>query len=184
MEHYLNMIDHARRINTAIDENFPIENREIRQVLCLAEEVGEFVGAWRRYSGNARRTGTWEAMVTELADVIVTAYVMAEIVTANTENITIHDIIKSKLEVIYSRGWREWTGAGFGIPSTDILSHFSSPEPMIHRYVRDAEGQVWVWNLSTTEPQYRLVDVAGANWVKLSELSYYNGGQLTPTDKP
>lgn len=49
-----------------------------RAVACVAEEAGEFVGAWRRWSGNARRSGTFEDMEDELADVAITAFTAAE----------------------------------------------------------------------------------------------------------
>lgn len=48
-----------------------------RQVLGLAEEAGEFVGAYRRWSGLARRAGTAADMQAELADVVITTYVTA-----------------------------------------------------------------------------------------------------------
>jgi NTP pyrophosphatase (non-canonical NTP hydrolase) len=46
-----------------------------RQVLALMEEAGEFVGAYRRWRGWARRTGSWEDVRAELADVAITTYV-------------------------------------------------------------------------------------------------------------
>ena len=49
----------------------------IRQALALAEEAGEMVGAYRRWTGRARRTGTEEEFRSELADVVITAYVTA-----------------------------------------------------------------------------------------------------------
>jgi len=49
----------------------------IRQVLALAEEAGEMVGAYRRWTGRARRTGTADEFRAELADVVITAYVTA-----------------------------------------------------------------------------------------------------------
>lgn len=73
-----------------------------RQALGLAEEVGEFVGAWRRFSGQARRSDTFDHVAEELADVIITAFVTAEVL-----NIDIDDELDAKLEVIFSRGWRE-----------------------------------------------------------------------------
>lgn len=48
-----------------------------RQVLCLAEEAGEFTGAYRRWAGLARRPGTTQDLHAELADVLITCYVMA-----------------------------------------------------------------------------------------------------------
>ena len=56
---------------------FDPEQAVNRQVLGLAEEVGEFVGAYRRWSGQARRTGSAEDMWEELADVVITAFVTA-----------------------------------------------------------------------------------------------------------
>ncbi len=47
------------------------------QILNLAEEAGEFVGAYRRWTGRARRTGTEQEAQAELADVVITAYVTA-----------------------------------------------------------------------------------------------------------
>lgn len=52
---------------------FPAEGA----VLCLAEEAGEFVGAYRRWSGQARRPGSVEDVRAELADVVLAAYVTA-----------------------------------------------------------------------------------------------------------
>jgi hypothetical protein len=46
-------------------------------VLCVAEEAGEVVGAYRRYAGLARRPGTLAELGAELADVVITSYVSA-----------------------------------------------------------------------------------------------------------
>jgi NTP pyrophosphatase (non-canonical NTP hydrolase) len=73
-----------------------------RQVLGLAEETGEFVGAYRRWSGQARRSGTADEMVEELADVIITAFV-----TAHELDVDINAAIGAKLAKIHTRGWRE-----------------------------------------------------------------------------
>ncbi len=75
-----------------------------RNVLALAEEVGEFVGAYRRWSGQARRTGTAEDMWEELADVIITAFV-----TAQELGIDINAVIAAKLHKVHTRGWRDTT---------------------------------------------------------------------------
>jgi NTP pyrophosphatase (non-canonical NTP hydrolase) len=72
------------------------------QVFCLAEEVGEFVKAYRRWSGRARRNGTAEERNAELADVVLAAYVTAEML-----GIDLDVAVSSKLTEIYSRGWRE-----------------------------------------------------------------------------
>jgi NTP pyrophosphatase (non-canonical NTP hydrolase) len=78
-----------------------------RQVLALAEEVGEFVGAYRRWSGQARRTDTAEHVHEELADVIITAFV-----TARELGVDIDAVVGAKLATIYTRGWREHQGTG------------------------------------------------------------------------
>ncbi len=72
-----------------------------RQVLAIAEECGEFVGAFRRWSGQARRTGTWQQMEDELADIIITAFA-----TAYVFDMDIAVIIERKLGVIFHRGWK------------------------------------------------------------------------------
>lgn len=83
---------------------FDGEHAVNRQVLALAEEVGEFVGAYRRWSGQARRTGTAREMHEELADVVITAFV-----TAHELGVDIEPVIAAKLAIIHTRGWREQT---------------------------------------------------------------------------
>src|SRR5687768_6492346 len=99
------MIRAAADISKALSENgFPSRTFEgyNRQALGLAEEVGEFVGAYRRWSGQARRTDTFEHVSEELADMIITAFV-----TAEELGIDIADELDKKLKVIFSRGWRD-----------------------------------------------------------------------------
>lgn len=84
------------------DAGFPAEGSQNRQVLALAEETGEFVGAYRRWSGQARRTGTFEEMRAELADVVICAWL-----TAAELGIDLEAAIGDKLEVIFERGWRD-----------------------------------------------------------------------------
>lgn len=71
--------DLAAAITERLREHFPDTDLAQQQVLCLAEEAGEFVGAYRRWAGMARRTGSWEHVKAELADVVVTAYVAANV---------------------------------------------------------------------------------------------------------
>lgn len=93
----------ARDISLKLEAaGFPRAEAATRQVFNLAEEVGEFVGAYRRWKGMARRTGSFEDVARELADVVITAYV-----TAIELDIDLDGEISSKLEVIYSRGWHE-----------------------------------------------------------------------------
>ncbi|MFI5912533.1 MazG nucleotide pyrophosphohydrolase domain-containing protein [Dactylosporangium sp. NPDC051541] len=78
------------------------ETPHLRQALALAEEAGEFVGAVRRHFGFARRTGPFSDVEAELADVVLTAFV-----TAHTLGIDLEKALAAKLDVIYTRGWRE-----------------------------------------------------------------------------
>lgn len=84
------------------DNGFPAEGAANRQVLALAEECGEFVGAYRRWSGQARRAGAAEDMHAELADVVITAFV-----TAEEMGIDLDKVITDKANVVLTRGWRE-----------------------------------------------------------------------------
>jgi NTP pyrophosphatase (non-canonical NTP hydrolase) len=74
----------------------------LQQALALAEEAGEFVGAFRRFKGLARRPGNFAAMAEELADVVITAFV-----TAITLDINLPTEINYKLSTLYRRGWRQ-----------------------------------------------------------------------------
>jgi NTP pyrophosphatase (non-canonical NTP hydrolase) len=78
------------------------EDLRAQQTIAMGEEAGEFLKAARRYMGMARKTGTFEEMSEELADVIITAYVTAEIF-----QIDLSSEVDNKLEVILSRGWKE-----------------------------------------------------------------------------
>jgi NTP pyrophosphatase (non-canonical NTP hydrolase) len=72
------------------------------QALCVAEEAGELVGAYRRWTGKARRTGTRRDLEDEVADVLIVTACFAE-----RAGIDLDAAITAKLSVIYSRGWRE-----------------------------------------------------------------------------
>ncbi|MBO2456583.1 MazG nucleotide pyrophosphohydrolase domain-containing protein [Actinomadura violacea] len=85
-----------------IRRHFPAEEERHRQVLALAEEVGEFVGAYRRWAGMARRTGDFSDVREELADVVITAYV-----TAHVLDIDLETAWRAKARHILSRGWRD-----------------------------------------------------------------------------
>lgn len=81
---------------------FPAETGQTRSVLCVAEEAGEFVGAFRRWAGLARRPGTRAEMQDELADVVI-----AVAVAAVELDIDLEAVVASKLGVVHTRGWRE-----------------------------------------------------------------------------
>ena len=71
------------------------------QALVVAEEAGELVGAYRRWSGRARRTGTLAELQDEVADVLIVTAVFAE-----RAGIDLNEASARKLTVIYHRGWR------------------------------------------------------------------------------
>jgi len=73
-----------------------------QQVLCLAEEVGEAVGEYRRMTGRARRTGALESLEAELADVVITAHSVASLLGVDLDK-----AITEKFKIIFSRGWKE-----------------------------------------------------------------------------
>ncbi len=99
----LTLPDLARTINTAcLREDFPASTLQSQQVLCLAEETGEFVGAYRRWAGLARRTGPWGDVQAELADVLISAYT-----TANALGIDLDAAWRAKAHIILTRGWRQ-----------------------------------------------------------------------------
>lgn len=100
----IDLVKAGRLIAEALAAN-GFANQPDRQALALAEEVGEFVGAWRRWRGQARRTDTREHVIEELADVVITAYVLA----SEAEFDEFEDVVRTKLETIFSRGWREET---------------------------------------------------------------------------
>lgn len=81
------------------------------QALCVAEEAGELVGAYRRWAGKARRTGTRRDLEDEIADVLIVTACFAE-----RAGIDLNDAIARKLTAIYSRGWREEPPASIGQP--------------------------------------------------------------------
>lgn len=72
------------------------------QALCVAEEAGELVGAYRRYSGKARRIGHLADVAEEIADVLIVTAVFAYQLGVDIES-----AVRDKLAVIYSRGWQE-----------------------------------------------------------------------------
>jgi NTP pyrophosphatase (non-canonical NTP hydrolase) len=73
-------------------------------VLALAEEAGEFTAAYRRWAGMARRAGTWDDVLAELADVVITAHV-----TARVLGIDLDAVWRAKAAVVLARGWRNQT---------------------------------------------------------------------------
>jgi NTP pyrophosphatase (non-canonical NTP hydrolase) len=102
----MNLAEIAAKLRTDLDANRgygeSLDNIMDIQALCVAEEAGELVGAYRRWAGKARRTATFEEVCLELADVLIVTAVFAERL-----GVDIDKAVASKLEIIYSRGWRE-----------------------------------------------------------------------------
>ena len=98
--------DEARALNRTLKLNrrpdLTEENSRDVQALCVAEEAGEMVGAYRRYTGRARRLGTRKELEHEIADVLITTAVFADIM-----GIDIDQALGDKLNIIYARGWKE-----------------------------------------------------------------------------
>ncbi len=91
---------HADRIATELIKN-GFGDQPHRQALAMGEEVGEFIGAYRRWQGMARRSGTELDALRELADVVITAYI-----TASEQGWDLDAAIAAKIDVIFERGWR------------------------------------------------------------------------------
>lgn len=70
------------------------------QALNVVGEAGEFVEAFRRYSGNARRSGSEEELQNELADVIISAVCFGLMA-----GFDIPDIVNAKWHIIFTRGF-------------------------------------------------------------------------------
>lgn len=76
------------------------------QMFCLAEEAGEAVGAWRRFTWRARRNGTKDAFEEEVADTVIAAYCVAE-----AADFDLDAVIARKAQKVLTRGWKEVGGA-------------------------------------------------------------------------
>jgi NTP pyrophosphatase (non-canonical NTP hydrolase) len=90
------------------------DHPHLRQILAVAEEAGEFVGAARRYYGLARRPGTLDELRSEAADVVITMFVAAHEI-----GFDLPAAIADKLAVIYRRGWREARTVTANTPAGD-----------------------------------------------------------------
>jgi NTP pyrophosphatase (non-canonical NTP hydrolase) len=66
---------------------FATDTEQERQVLALAEEAGELVGAVRRWMGYARRPGPFADVEAEAADLLVTTYVAAVVLDIPAEHL-------------------------------------------------------------------------------------------------
>ena len=92
----------AGHLAARLREHFDPATLPVQQVLALAEEAGEFTAAYRRWDGLARRTGPWDDVRAELADMVITVYVTADVL-----GIDLDAAWRAKAEVVFTRGWRE-----------------------------------------------------------------------------
>jgi NTP pyrophosphatase (non-canonical NTP hydrolase) len=103
----MNLADIARKLDSDLSLNkapnsmITCDNQLDVQALCVAEEAGELVGAYRRWAGKARRPGSLEDVCQEVADVLIVTAVFAV-----RMGIDIDAAVEDKLKIIYSRGWR------------------------------------------------------------------------------
>lgn len=99
----------AATIHDGVTATLGLDGREMMhaQVLCVAEEAGEFVGAFRRWVGMARRDGPFEDVEAELADVVISAYA-----AAHALGIDLDAAIRAKADTVLTRGWKQGSGPG------------------------------------------------------------------------
>jgi NTP pyrophosphatase (non-canonical NTP hydrolase) len=68
----------------------------------VGEESGEVLGAYLRATGWARRPGSFDDLDEELADVVISAFLVA---ISNGRNLPA--AIERKAEKVFARGWRQ-----------------------------------------------------------------------------
>lgn len=96
-----NLLAQLREHGREFDPDSPYYPLDTRMLL-VQEEAGELAGAYRRWSGRARRNGTLGEVEEEVADVLISTAAFAEMMGIN-----IAAAVEGKLSVIYSRGWQE-----------------------------------------------------------------------------
>lgn len=75
-----------------------------RQVLVLMEEVGEVVQKYRKHTGRARHHATESELETEIADVLISCYVLLELMDGRKGREMADYLVSYKLRVIMDRG--------------------------------------------------------------------------------
>lgn len=96
--------ENAHTFVAAMHFHFPqiYQLHPLQPAVCVAEEGGEFAGAVRRWMGLARRTGTKDEVAAELADVVISSFIAADVY-----DIDLEVALADKIEVIFSRGFKE-----------------------------------------------------------------------------
>lgn len=90
------------------------------QAMCVVEEAGEFIGAYRRWRGFARRPGSADDVENELADVIISTSCMIQLWLimngSSGETVdSLETVVARKLDQIFSRGWINKDSGGHGL---------------------------------------------------------------------
>jgi NTP pyrophosphatase (non-canonical NTP hydrolase) len=99
---------HAAVLADSLRRNgFNPERAVERNLIKLQEEAGEVAGAYLRSTGQARRTGTTQALHEEVADVILTAFSLAHHL-----DMDINAALAAKLRTIHTRGYRDNPAGG------------------------------------------------------------------------
>ena len=93
--------ERARFIVSQIYASFP-DQPEWRFITGVAEEAGEVVGAYNRFTGTSRRTGTEDELAKELADTVFTAYMAADVL-----GIDLQKALDEKYAILTTRGWKQ-----------------------------------------------------------------------------
>jgi NTP pyrophosphatase (non-canonical NTP hydrolase) len=70
------------------------------QAMCVVEEAGEFIAAYRRFRGFARRDGDIKDVQEELADVVIAALMMFAVMDVDSQL-----YVKAKLWKVITRGY-------------------------------------------------------------------------------
>lgn len=70
------------------------------QAMKVAEEAGEFIGAYNRYKGFCRRKAELKEVQKELADVIIASFIMFAVLDADAQM-----YVKAKLFDVITRGY-------------------------------------------------------------------------------
>jgi len=89
-------------IDNALTDNFG-PSSTWRDMLSIAEEMGEFIGSYNKSSGNSRNTISKEEMENEWADLIITVMLTGFRLYGTDK---CQDIIDRKQMIIFQRGWR------------------------------------------------------------------------------
>ena len=93
----------VEEIDRQLQQHFPeIPVPGPRDILALAEEAGEFAGAYNKSTGASRNSARQEDFQDEWADVVITALLTGyRFFGAETQA-----IIDRKMQIIFNRGWR------------------------------------------------------------------------------